>query len=274
MITSCRRRSSALARTTFLPLVVASLCAFAGSVPRVSAAQNRNSTALLVLPGFGYGRPGEQALRALEPAMNRAGVDLYIADYLTRGGLASSRARLERFIQDKRLDHYQRLYIFAFIAGAWTVNPLIEQRELPNLAGIVYDRSPFQERAPAVAADQLRVLAWLRFGSTIFDLARTPYTPIDAPGVNVGLLVESTPTAFVKKHETEVRAYGPVTFGCEGLNQRYDDCAYLALNHDDLYVRFADVWPELLAFIRTGRFTNTIDRTPPVGDPLSDGKRR
>ena len=51
--------------------------------------------------------------------------------------------------------------------------------------------------------------------------------------------------------------------------QRYDDCLYLPMNHDELYVRFADVWPELLAFIRTGRFTSTANRTPPTGDPLA-----
>jgi hypothetical protein len=41
------------------------------------------------------------------------------------------------------------------------------------------------------------------------------------------------------------------------------------MNHDELYVRFAEAWPELLAFIRTGRFTSAADRTPPVGDPLA-----
>ena len=233
-----------------------------------------NDTALLILPGFGYGRPGEQAMRSLEPTMKRQGVDLYIADYLTRGGLAGSRAKLERIIRDHRLDQYRRLYIFAFIAGAWTVNPLIEDGKLPNLAGVIYDRSPFQERAPAVAADRLRVFAWLRFGSTIFDLARTTYMPIHSPGVNVGLLVESTPTAFVREHEKDVRAYGPLAFDCDAFNQRYDDCGYLRLNHDELYVRFADVWPDLLAFIRTGRFTSAIDRTPPRGDPLSEAQQR
>lgn len=233
-----------------------------------------NDTALLILPGFGYGGAGERAIRSLGPAMTREGVDLYIADYLTRAGLAGSRANLERIIQDRHLAQYRRLYIFAFIAGAWTVNPLIEERKLPNLAGIIYDRSPFQERAPAVAADRLRVFAWLRFGSTIFDLARTPYAPIDAAGVSVGLLVESTPTTFVRDHEKDVRAYGPIAFACDSFKQRYDDCAYVALNHDELYERFAQVWPDVLAFIRTGRFTSAIARTPPHGDPLSDARSR
>ena len=41
------------------------------------------------------------------------------------------------------------------------------------------------------------------------------------------------------------------------------------LNHDELYVRFAEVWPEVLAFIRTGRFSSAADRTAPRGDPLA-----
>lgn len=239
-----------------------------------AASPPSNDTALLILPGFGYSRSGEQAMRSLAPAMKREGIDLHIADYLTRGGLAGSRAKLQRIIRDHRLDQYRRLYIFAFIAGAWTVNPLIEDGTLPNLAGIIYDRSPFQERAPAVAADRLRVFAWLRFGSTIFDLARTPYSPIGTNGVNVALLVESTPTEFVREHEKDVRAYGPFAFGCDAFNQRYHDCAYVRLNHDELYQRFPDLWPELLAFIRTGRFTNAIARTPPGGDPLSEARSR
>ena len=32
------------------------------------------------------------------------------------------------------------------------------------------------------------------------------------------------------------------------------------MNHDELYVRFAEVWPELLTFIRTGRFSDAANR--------------
>jgi hypothetical protein len=245
--------------------------ACAGTVVRAARTpSDGNADALLVLPGFGYGPGGERTLRALAPTMAQAGVDLYVPTYLRRSGLDNSRARLDRFIRDHRLSRYQRVHVFAFIAGAWTANPLIERGELPRLASVIYDRSPFQERAPRIAAAQLRVLAWLRYGSTLFDVARTPYPPLAAAGVRIGLLVESRPTRFVKRHEQAARRLGPFAFACDALAQPYDDCAYLAMNHDQLYERFAEVWPELLAFIRTGRFSELAVRMPPSGDALAE----
>src|SRR5262245_17573343 len=109
-----------------LCVAVASCGACAGALRPAPQSANLNDDALLVLPGFGYGRAGAHALRSLAPAMAREGVDLYVADYLTRSGLATSRVRLERFVRDNNLARYARLHVFAFIAGAWTVNPLIE----------------------------------------------------------------------------------------------------------------------------------------------------
>src|SRR5262245_55355117 len=204
-----------------------SLSACATARPRPSTAPRHNPDALLVLPGFGYGSAGAGTFKSLRPALAGEGVDLYVADYLTRGGLASSREKLAQFIRVNRLDRYERLHVFAFLAGGWTVNPLLE-REMPgNLTSVVYDRSPFQERAPAIAVDTLRVLAWLRFGSTIFDVARTPYPPLMAPNVKVGLLVESRPTSFIKNRAKAARAFGPFAFGCDDLHQPYDDCGYV-----------------------------------------------
>jgi hypothetical protein len=253
--------------------VVVSCTACAGNL-RPATSTRPNDEALLILPGFGYGRAGARALESLAPTINREGIDLYVADYLTRGGLASSRTKLERFIHDYRLDRYRRVHVFAFIAGAWTVNPLIEAGKLPNLGRIVYDRSPFQERAPAIAVDQLRLLAWLRYGSTIFDLSRTSYPPIAAPGVDVALVVESVPTTFITRHEKAVRALGQFAFECGAFNQQYDDCGYVELSHDELYKRFAELWPELLSFIRTGHFSAAMDRMPPAGDLLDSIRHR
>lgn len=229
--------------------------------------------ALLVLPGFGYGRAGEKALRDLSGAMAAEGIDLFVPTYVSRSGLAESRASLQRFIQSQGLSRYERLHVFAFIAGAWTFNPLSETHVLPNLATVVYDCSPYQERAPRVADEALHFLTWLRYGSPVFDVARTPYPALVRPNVNVAIVVETLPTAFVKKHEARVRSYGPIHFDCDGFEQRHDDCLYVSLAHDEVYVKFATVWPELLTFIRQGRFTPTANRTPPGGDPLAERRR-
>jgi hypothetical protein len=201
------------------------------------------------------------------------GFDLYLPTYVSRGGLRESRARLTDFIRRERLDRYDRVHVFAFIAGGWTFNPLVTRELLPNLATVVYDRSPYQERAPRVARDELRVLTWMRYGAVVFDVARTPYEPLAVPNVRVGLLVETTPTAFIRRHADAARRHGPFDFACTAFAQPYDDCAYVALSHDELYARFADVWPEVRAFIRMGRFTASADRTPPADDDGLRGSR-
>ena len=253
--------------------IAASLAACAGPVVRPTVSPSTpNGDALLVLPGFGYGRTDDKAFRSLAASTAGAGVDLYVADYLTRSGLATSRVKLERFVRENRLARYQRLHVFAFIAGAWTLNPVVEGNQLPNLVSVIYDRSPFQERAPRVAAAKLPFLAWLRYGTTLFDVAKSPYTALTAPNVKIALMVEARPTSFIRRYAEAAGRDGPFAFECDSFLQRYDDCLYLPMNHDELYPRFAEVWPELITFIRTGRFSDAANRTPPTDDPL--GRRR
>ena len=230
--------------------------------------------ALLILPGFGYSRDGERAIRALAPAMRDAGLDLYLPNYIRRSGLESSREQLGRFIRQQRVDRYERVHVFAFLAGGWTFNALSDDRTiLPNLATVVYDRSPYQERAPRIAVEKLPLLSWFRFGPVLFDMARTPYPPLPRGGIKVGLVVETQPTGFLKRFRDTARSYGPFAFGCGDLAQPYDDCMFVAVNHTDLYSRFAEVWPDVRAFIREGRFTATAERTPPAQDALAAAKR-
>lgn len=267
-----------LARLAARLTVLGALACLAGcarAVIRPSVAPSRSGAeALLVLPGFGYSRDGEKALRALAPALAADGLELFVPTYISRSGLVQSRVKLQRFILDHRLNRYDRVHVFAFIAGAWTLNPLVEAGGLPNLATVVYDRSPFQERAPRIADAKLHFLTWIRYGSPVFDIARTPYAPLTVPRVKVALVVETMPTSFIRRHQRAARSYGPFRFDCDAFLQRYDDCSYVRMNHDDLYVRFAEVWPELLSFIRTGRFSREADRTPPSGDPLAGERPR
>ena len=261
---------AAAARLVILAAGCASLSGCVSSIVRPTLSPpDRGGDALLILPGFGYRPDGENALRALAPSIAGEGIDLYVPSYISRGGLASSQAALQQFVRETRLDRYERLHVFAFIAGAWTINPLAQKDAFPNLATVVYDRSPLQERAPRIATEKFRLLTWMKYGSPVFELARTPYPPLTATDVNVGLMVETMPTRFINRHARTARAYGPVEFACGELRQRYDDCLYLAMDHDQLYVRFSEVWPELLVFIRTGRFSYTADRTPPRTDPLA-----
>ena len=215
----------------------------------------RPSEALLILPGFGYGSEGERVLTSLAASMTAEGLSVYVPIYISRHGLEHGRERLRAFMREERFDP-RRL------------------EDQPNLATVIYDRSPLQERAPQIAVDDLPLLAWLRYGSSVFQVARTEYPPLTAPHVRVGLMVETRPTSFVRGHASTARRYGAPDFDCHSMRQRYDDCLYLPMSHDEVYLRFADIWPEIRRFTRTGRFSDEALRTPPAIDPLSERRGR
>jgi hypothetical protein len=238
-------------------------CASAIVKPNVTPSVTPPHDALLVLPGFGYGDAGEKAFRSLAPSMAADGLDLYLPTFISRSGLEHSRERLNRFVREQRLDRYERVHVFAFLAGGWTFNPLADKDALPNLATVVYDRSPYQERAPRIALERLRLLTWVRYGSVVFDVARTPYPPLTNPDIRVGLVVETVPTKLIRRFADAARRQGPYDFACNALNQRFDDCMYVPLSHTDIYGRFAEIWPEVRSFVRAGHFTTSADRTAP-----------
>ena len=137
---------------------------------------------------------------------------------------------------------------------------------MPNLTTVVYDRSPFQERAESRRGQAARSAGSLWVSPV---RRREDATLRSKRRVDVGLIVETTPTAFIRRFKNAARAYGPFQFGPDAFNQRHRDRAYVALNHDEMYARFAEVWPELLSFIRTRRFTDAANRTAPAGLELS-----
>lgn len=255
-----RRRAFAVAL-----LVACSGCRTPAAAP---VPEPLHPDALMIVPGFGYTRAGARAIRVAADSLAARGIAVYVPDYVRRGGLAESRAALLEFYRAHGLDRYERLHVFAFIAGAWTINPAINTGALPNLASVIYDRSPMQERAPRVAVDWFGFGLWLVMGPVIFDVARTPYTPIEREGVKVGLLVETKPTSFIRRFAGTAKGYGPLSFECATLGQRYDDCAFIALSHDELYLQFPAIVPAIVAFVRTGRFPDDADRTPPAESPL------
>ena len=85
-------------------------------------------------------------------------------------------------------------------------------------------------------------------------------------------MVETKPTRFIRRFSKRADSYGPYHFECDAFAQRHDDCLYLPMNHGEVYVRFDEIWPDLLAFIRTGHFSSAADRTPPAGVRVEHGK--
>src|SRR5688572_10679233 len=111
--TAVRRRILHICIAATLPIA-----ACAGQI-RPALTPTSRSEALLILPGFGYGRGAEQTLRALAPAVAAEGFDLYVPSYISRRGLGASREQLRGFVREHRLERYDRLHVFAFIAGGW-----------------------------------------------------------------------------------------------------------------------------------------------------------
>jgi hypothetical protein len=255
-----------------LPFVLV-LAALAACAPHRPATPPPGREALLVIPGFGYGDRAGRIIRGTRDTLAGQGMDLFIADYLRRGGVASSRNALLEFYRKNGLHRYERVHVFAYIVGSWTLNPGIGDSILSNVRTVIYDRSPYQERAPRVAVERLRFPAWFLYGSVLFDVANSAYPPVDTSGRRVGILVETMPTGFIRRYAGTAEAYGPFDFRCPSLGQAYHDCAYVDLNHDEMYTQFPRILPDLLRFIRSGRFGDTLRRVPPVRDSLKVPKQ-
>lgn len=242
--------------------------AVSGCASRGTPAEPARREALLVIPGFGYSDRAGRIIRSRRDTLAGQGIDLFIAEYLRRPGLAASREALLDFYTKKGLDRYERVHVFAFIVGSWTLNPALGDPRLANVRTVIYDRSPYQERAPRVTVERLSLPARFLYGSVLFDVAKTSYPPADTAGRRVGILVETTPTGFIRRFSGTAEKYGPFDFRCASLGQLNHDCAYVDLNHDQMYTRFPRVLPELLQFIRTGRFSASLSRIPPARDSL------
>src|SRR6187402_3446000 len=105
-------------RIAALPVIVVA-CALiaAADTNAIQRTPAPRSEAFVVLRGFGYSGAGERAIRALEPAMAAQGMDLYIPDYISRSGLDDSRKKLQQIMQERGMARYERVHVFAFIAG-------------------------------------------------------------------------------------------------------------------------------------------------------------
>lgn len=223
--------------------------------------------AILVLPGFGYDSKGRDSMARFAANVHSKGYLVFTADYLRKESLSASRESIRNFIYQQRLHECERLHVLAFIAGAWSLNPLLSEMKLANLKTVIYDRSPLQERAPRVVTEEIPVIVRQMFGAVIFELARTPYPRYEPGSVRTGLIVETKATSLMRFFKEEALAFGPVQFDFASFQQKHDDAVYWPFNHTQMYDRFEELEPLLLAFIELGRFPENSNRTEP-GDPF------
>ena len=215
--------------------------------------------AILILPGFGdkHGRRKKQ-----KAFFGNVGYDLYIPDYKARASLEATVENLHQFYEQHDLGAYKKVHVFAYIMGTWVLNTYISQYGKQNIATIVYDRSPLQERAPRVVVDRIPGIGKLLKGKVLEEMSHTPYPPMTMEGINIGIMVESKATNLIKIFKKKTLSYGPIDWNNLQFNQSYHDLIYIWLNHDQLYSRFDVVGQDILFFLQHGTFTPDARRDP------------
>ena len=158
------------------------------------------------------------------------------------------------------------------VLGGWTLNAWIARHPESNIATVVYDRSPLQERAAYVAVHDFPFLTWLAAGKIVREFSQTPYPPVPNGAMNIGIILESRATKLVRKHKETALSLGEVRWDVAGLGQDCDDYLYTLNNHDEMYHDLAVIGDEVLYFIRNGRFTPDAPRNSPGIDPFSKEK--
>lgn len=205
------------------------------------------ATALLVLLGLG-------GLYRSWTAIGRGfagvpGVDLFVVDYIARDGLHACEDRLHQHIIQHDLGAYPRLYVLAYILGGAVLNRYLARQPLPNLRGVLYDRSPHQEQVPALMVARLgRVVRWA-VGDVIADLAQVDETPYPT-SVRLGMLIETYPTRLRRILGRGASPLVPARYDLAQLRQPYDDYIWLPLNHDQMYTHFDTLTPPITRFIQ------------------------
>ena len=261
-------------RRIYIPILLLFCWITPGIAKDVVVIANKNipraeKEALLILSGFGSKKYGSKHQKKYFAQQQ---YDLFIPDYISRKSIDASVENLDAFIQKHHLQEYRKIHVFAYIVGAWTINIWIEKHPKHNIATIVYDRSPIQERAPYSIVKDRSWLLQLIVGPVMEEFSRTPYPPLQHAGIRTGVLVESTATGLMRRHKKTALAMAPLRWDIGQFGEPYDDGFYTWLNHDQLYTRFDVIGQEIFQFIRYGRFSDTARRVPYDGDPFC--KRR
>lgn len=230
-----------------------------------------NKEALLIIPGFGSRSEG---VGDIADYFRGKGYDVFIPSYISRDSLNACVSNLDRYITKHKLSEYKKLHVFSYIIGSWTLNRWMRKNPQNNIATIVYDRSPLQERAPYAIDKDLHLIVRLLEGDIVREFSTIPYEPItNDTTINIGLIIESRATKLVRNHRKSVMELGPLDWTVAGRNQPCDDFFYTLNNHDEMYHDFETVGEQIFAFIKDGKFTANAHRLQYSIDPFTKRKQ-
>jgi len=227
--------------------------------------------ALLILPGFGSKILGT---RALKQFFKQSDMPFYIPRYISRKSIRLSINSLERYYQNKGLGEYKQLHVLSYIVGSWTLNQWIADYGKRNIKTIIYDRSPFQERAPLILLKDMALVNALVFGKITRDFVNTPYPVLNDTSIVKGVFIETYATNVVRKHKETAMEQGPLSWDVVNLKQPVNDFTYLPLNHDQMYTKPQAFGNEVFYFIEHGHFSQAFKNNTPVQNPFIKLKKR
>lgn len=244
-------------------------------VPEVIVIENpemprAEKEAILILPGLGDGRKGRKHQKRF---FENQGFDLFIPDFHDRKSFDGSVENLEQFFESQNLREYKKLHIFPYLLGTWVLNTFLQEHGLGNIATIVYDRSPIQERAPRTVREKIPLVGKIIAGKQVIDMSYIPYPPIPHEGVKIGLVVESKSTFLMRFFKKTGLGYGPLRWDAESFQQTHDDLIYTRLDHKQMYYTFDEIGAEIVYFFREGRFPKEARREQFDWDPFKKYKK-
>ncbi len=214
--------------------------------------------AVVFLVGLRNPTGGFEIMRSYFSAI--AGYDFFVPDYISRSSVAGCRDLAEAFLRDHELRRYRRVHVLASILGGYCLNAILADAPWPNLASVVYLRSPLQERVPAIVSRERPLFVRFFFGTVVRDLASKPYPEMPPGAFKRGLLIESKPTPYVASHPKEVLAGGAIDWSMDPYPGGWRDAAYLNAHHDEIYTDPGLLWTPFVSFITRGEFPRDTPR--------------
>lgn len=276
MLLLMKRYRNILNRICLLLIVVSGICLMSSTSEAVRKKEyiiidsndipRNQKEALLIIPGFGS---RSQGVSDIADYFAHKGYDVFIPSYISRDSLNACVDNLDAFMKENKLSEYKKVHVFSYIIGSWTINRWIKKNPNNNIATIVYDRSPLQERAPYAITKDLPGIVRLLEGRIVAEFATIPYEPILNDSVNIGIIVESRATRLIRKHKESALEPGPIDWRVAGLNQSFEDYFYTLNNHDEMYHDFDIVGNQIFEFIKNGKFTADAKRIKPETDPFT-----
>jgi len=213
--------------------------------------------ALIILPGLGDKRKGRRHQRKY---FSQTEYDLFIPNYITRKSFDRTVGNFTQFFAVQKLGEYRKVHVFSYVLGTWVLNTFINEHGQQNIATIVYDRSPLQERAPQVAVDKIPLITRIFAGKIIKQFTKVPYPPIEQNDIRIGIIVENKATPLIRFFKKKTKSYGPINWKNLDFNQAHDDMIFTRLNHDQMYYSFDEIGNDILYFIKNGTFTKEARR--------------